>query len=101
MTVDSQRTAFESALAAVRSLDDLEKLREHWLGRKGGELTKQLKTLGTLKDPAERKQAGERINALKNDVTAALDARRAELLEVEPALASPLDITAPGLRPRP
>lgn len=100
MTVDSQRTAFESALSAVRSLDDLEKLRERWLGRKGGELTAQLKTLGTLKDPAERKQAGERINALKNDVAAALDARRAELLEVEPALAAPLDITAPGTRPR-
>lgn len=100
MTVDSQREAFDRALAAVRSLDDLEKLREHWLGRKGGELTKQLKTLGTLKDPAERKQAGERINALKNDVTAALDARRSELLEVEPALAAPLDITAPGTRPR-
>jgi phenylalanyl-tRNA synthetase alpha chain len=100
MTVDSQRTAFESALSGVRSLDDLEKLRERWLGRKGGELTAQLKTLGTLNDPAERKQAGERINALKNDVAAALDARRAELLEVEPALAAPLDITAPGTPPR-
>jgi phenylalanyl-tRNA synthetase alpha chain len=99
-STDSQRTAFFDALAAVRSLDDLEKLREHWLGRKGGALTTQLKTLGTL-DPAERKQAGERINALKNDVTAALDARRSELLEVEPALAAPLDISAPGARPRP
>ena len=40
MTVDSQRDAFDTALAAVRTLDDLEKLREHWLGRKGGEARK-------------------------------------------------------------
>ncbi|HEX6323917.1 MAG TPA: phenylalanine--tRNA ligase subunit alpha [Vicinamibacterales bacterium] len=99
MNPDEQRSQFQASLAGVRSLDDLEKLREHWLGRKGGELTKQLKTLGTLKDADERRRAGERINALKAHVTEVLDARRAELLEVEPALAAPLDITAPGAPP--
>lgn len=98
MAPDDQRSQFLAALGDVRSLDDLEKLREHWLGRKSGELTTQLKALGTLKDPAERKAAGEGINRLKQEITSALDERRAALLEVEPALASPLDITAPGAR---
>ena len=100
MHIDEQRTLFRASLADVRSLDDLEKLREHWLGRKAGELTRQLKTLGTIADPAEKRRTGEQINTLKAEVTEALDARRAELLEVEPALAAPLDITAPGTRPR-
>lgn len=96
MDIDEQRSQFEAGLAAARSLDDLEKLREHWLGRKSGEITRQLKALGTMKDPAERKGAGERINALKQHVTEAIESRRAALLDVEPALAEPLDITAPG-----
>lgn len=100
MSVDDQRSAFLSALGQVRSLEDLGALRDQWLGRKAGHLTLELKKLGKIADPAERKRTGEQINALKNDVTAALDARRTELLEGEPALASPLDITAPGTRPR-
>lgn len=93
---DSPRAEFQLALAAVHSLDDLEKLREAWLGRKSGRLTLDLKGLGKIADVEERKQAGARINQLKNDVSAALESKRAALLEVEPALASPIDITAPG-----
>lgn len=95
---DSPRAEFFQALAAVQSLEDLEKLREAWLGRKSGRLTLDLKGLGKIADVGERKQAGERINLLKKDVTEALDGKRAQLLEVEPALPSPLDITAPGTR---
>ena len=96
MSLDAQRNEFQAALSAVRSLDAVEKLREHWLGRKAGVLTLQLKTLGTIKDAAERRQTGEQINTLKNEVLAAIEARREALLEVEPALDAPLDITAPG-----
>jgi phenylalanyl-tRNA synthetase alpha chain len=98
MHLDDQRTQFQAALGAVRSLDDLEKLREQWLGRKSGTLTLQLKTLGAIADADERRRTGERINALKQEVAEALEARRAALLEVEPALDAPLDITAPGAR---
>lgn len=99
MTPDSHRSEFETALAAVRSLADLEKLREAWLGRKSGILTEQLKTLGRITDADERRRTGERINRLKADVTAAIESRREGLLDSESALASPLDITAPGTRP--
>ena len=96
---DSPRAEFLLALAAVNTLDDLEKLREAWLGRKAGRLTLDLKGLGRIADVEERKQAGARINQLKNDVSEAIESKRASLLEVEPALASPLDITAPGRAP--
>jgi len=96
---DSPRAEFFQALAAVQSLEDLEKLRDAWLGRKSGRLTLDLKGLGKIADVQERKQAGERINLLKNDVVAEIEKKRAQLLDVEPALPSPLDITAPGTRP--
>src|SRR5688500_18633438 len=98
MDVDEQRSQFQTALAAVRSLEDLEKLREHWLGRKSGVLTIALKNLGQITDLDERRSAGAGINTLKNEVTTEVEARRAGLLDVEPALAAPLDITAPGAR---
>lgn len=96
---DSPRAEFFQALAAVQSLEDLEKLRDAWLGRKSGRLTLDLKGLGKIADVQERKQAGERINLLKNDVVAGIEKKRAQLLDVEPALPSPLDITAPGTKP--
>jgi phenylalanyl-tRNA synthetase alpha chain len=99
MTPDAHRSEFETALAAVRSLADLEKLREVWLGRKSGILTEQLKTLGRISDIEERRRTGESINRLKAEVTAAIEARREVLLDSESALPSPLDITAPGVRP--
>ena len=48
-----------------------------WLGRKGV-LTEQLKSLGAL-PAAERPEAGARINAAKERVQQAIEARRAEL----------------------
>ena len=66
---DSPRAEFLLALAAVNTLDDLEKLREAWLGRKAGRLTLDLKGLGRIADVEERKQAGAGINQLKNDVS--------------------------------
>jgi len=72
-------------------------VRVHWLGKKGV-LTEQLKTLGSL-PAAERPAAGQRINAAKERVQAAIEARRAELeqLEDERQLAAGrIDVTLPG-----
>ncbi len=59
------------------SLAELEQLKVELLGKKGA-ITAQLKALSAL-DPAERKAAGARINAVRDGVAAALDSRRAEL----------------------
>ncbi len=84
-------------VAGSGDLAALEETRVRWLGRKGA-LTEQLKALGTL-EPAERRTAGQRINAAKDALQAALEARRAELerTEDERRLASGrIDVTLPG-----
>ena len=84
-------------IAASADLSALDGVRVGALGKKGG-LTELLKGLGRL--PAEgRKSAGAAINDAKGRITAALDARRAELeaaaLDRE-LRAGAIDVTLPG-----
>ena len=67
----------ERALAEFRGAADpasLENAKARYLG-KSGELTALLRTLGALA-PKERKDAGARINAAKERIEQALEARR-------------------------
>ena len=87
----------ESAITAAGDLTELDSIRVRLLGKKGA-LTLKLKELGTL--PAEQRPiAGQEINAAKERVGAAIDARR-ELLDsarIEAALATQaIDVTLPG-----
>jgi phenylalanyl-tRNA synthetase alpha chain len=78
-------------------LSALDAVRVAALGRKGA-VTELLKGLGSL-PAAERKAAGAVINEAKSRVSAALDARRAELdaAMLERELASgAIDVTLPG-----
>jgi len=90
----------ERALAEFRGATDpaaLEDCKARYLG-KSGELTALLKTLGALA-PGERKSAGARINAGKERIEQALEARRAELAgaRLQQRLAEEaLDVTLPG-----
>jgi phenylalanyl-tRNA synthetase alpha chain len=75
----------------------LENAKARYLG-KAGELTALLKTLGTLA-AEERKSAGAAINAAKDRLESALDARRAALAEARLAVRlaeEALDVTLPG-----
>jgi phenylalanyl-tRNA synthetase alpha chain len=84
-------------VAACGALPALEDVRVKWLGKKGV-LTEQLKALGGL-PAAERPAHGARINVAKEEVQAAIEARRAELqrLAIEHELAAGrIDVTAPG-----
>ena len=86
-----------AAIAASADLGTLDAVRVRWLGKKG-ELTAALKSVGAL-PAAERRAAGQDINAAKERVQAALDARRGELerRHVDQALiAGRLDVTLPG-----
>jgi phenylalanyl-tRNA synthetase alpha chain len=90
----------ERALAAFRAAADpasLEDTKARFLG-KSGELTALLKGLGALA-PQERKSAGARINAAKERIEQALEARRAELagLKLQARLSEEaLDVTLPA-----
>jgi phenylalanyl-tRNA synthetase alpha chain len=89
-----------AALAQIASSPDiagLEALRVHWLGKKGA-LTEQLKALGALA-PSERPAAGARINAAKDQLTQAIEARRATLEQQavdRKLIEGRLDVTLPG-----
>ena len=90
----------ERALAEFRAAADpasLENAKARYLG-KSGELTALLRALGALA-PEERKDAGARINAAKERIEQALEARRGELsgARLRARLAEgALDVTLPG-----
>jgi phenylalanyl-tRNA synthetase alpha chain len=86
-----------AAIAASADLEALDQVRIQWLGKKG-ELTAALKSLGTL-PAAERRTAGQTINAAKEQVQRALEARRVELERRRDDLelaAGRIDVTLPG-----
>lgn len=89
----------QAEIEAAQDLPSLDQVRVKALGKKG-ELTSLLKQLGQL-DPADRPEAGARINEAKQAVQAALEARK-EVLEQEQlagALAADaVDVTLPGRR---
>ncbi len=84
-------------IAACPDLSGLDDIRVRFLGKKG-ELTAQLKQLGSLSS-AERPAAGQAINQAKQQLQAALQARRdvldSEQLEQELS-AGAVDVTLPG-----
>lgn len=86
-------------VAAAGDLDALDAVRVQALGKKG-EITQRMKTLGRL-DPEARKTAGQSLNALKDAIAEAIEARKAALSEtaLEARLAEErIDVTLP---PRP
>ena len=90
----------ERAHAAFRTAGDpaaLEDAKARFLG-KSGELTAQLKGLGALA-PEARRSAGARINAAKDEIERALEARRAALADsrLQARLAEEaIDVTLPA-----
>jgi phenylalanyl-tRNA synthetase alpha chain len=84
---------------AANDIQSLEEVRVTALGKKG-RVTDLMKTLGTL-SPEERKEMGQALNRLKDEITAEIDARattlKAAALNARLA-AEKLDVT---LSPRP
>ncbi len=65
------------AIAGAGDIAGLDAVRVATLGRKGS-ITLLMKGLGTL-DPQARRQAGQALNAAKDDLQSAIDRRREEL----------------------
>jgi len=95
--LDTIRARAEKEIAAADSLEELERLRVAYLGKKG-ELTALLKQVGQL-PPEERKTAGQTVNVAKEAVQASIDARHEVLAkaEMEQRLESErVDVSLPG-----
>ena len=83
--------------ASATSLDEIEKLRVHYLGKKGS-ITSLIKELSQL-PPEERPEAGAAVNAAKNEVENTLSAKRDAITEqelTEKLGKEPFDISLPG-----
>jgi phenylalanyl-tRNA synthetase alpha chain len=86
-----------AAAAAAQDLDALEAIRVDALGRKG-RITGLMKGLGQM-DPDARRAAGQTLNRAKEDVAAAIEARKAalEAADLDRRLATErIDVTLPA-----
>ena len=92
------RVELEQAAAALRTPENREQFRLHWLGRKQGRL-KSISDAWLKTAPAEaRKALGQHFNLLKQQIDQVLEA------ESSPASGSAhdaeaIDVTLPGIRP--
>ncbi|MBI1273870.1 MAG: phenylalanine--tRNA ligase subunit alpha [Alphaproteobacteria bacterium] len=95
------KTELVAAVGGAATLDALEELRVSALGKKGA-ITGLMKQLSAL-DGDARKQRGAELNRIKDEITALIDARKAELgrAALDARLAGEqIDITLPA-RPLP
>jgi len=80
-TVEKLRQSFEEQTGQIGSLEDLQKLRVQYLGKKG-ELTGVLRGLGSL--PREKRpEAGNALNELRSEIEKRLETKALELSDVE------------------
>ncbi|NNC72654.1 MAG: phenylalanine--tRNA ligase subunit alpha [Sphingomonadaceae bacterium] len=90
------KTDLCAAIDVAASIDALEAVRVHALGKQG-EVTRLLKTLGGM-TPEERKAEGPKINGLRADIAEAIESKKVaiEADELEARLASEsLDMSLP------
>ena len=81
--VEGVRAAFVAELRDAASSDDLQELRNRYLGRKRGAVTALLKSIASA-SPDVRRDLGREANARKREIEEALAARRRGL-EATPA----------------
>ncbi len=95
------RAEFEAAVSAVADEPALQALRDRFVGRKSGALSALLKSLGQVPD-AERREAGQELNAAKaaiEEKLAALGAGLEQRKRDDSLRRDRLDATLPGRRP--
>ena len=99
--VDALRAELLAEVAQAGDLEALEQVRITALGKKG-RITERMKTLGGL-NPDARRAAGQALNAVKDAVSEALEARKASLGDaaLDARLAAErIDVSLPA-RPEP
>ncbi len=94
--LETLRSELTSAVKEAAQLDELEKIRISALGKKG-RITELMKGLGRI-DADARKETGQALNALKNEIAEAIETRKRSLTdsELDARLAGEkVDITLP------
>ena len=97
LDLDQLAAAARAAIAGCADLAAVEEIKVEYFGKKGA-ITALLKSLGALA-PDARREAGARINAVRDELTGLVNARQAaleaEALERKLA-AGRIDVTQPG-----
>lgn len=99
--LDNLRSDLLTAIAEAADSVALDAVRVSALGKKGA-ITELMKSLGGM-EPSARKEAGQAINALKDEIAASIEGRKTdlEMLELDARLMSEqVDVTLPA-RPEP
>jgi phenylalanyl-tRNA synthetase alpha chain len=94
--LDGLKTELLAQVAEAKDLGQLEEARVGALGKKG-RITGMMKDLGSL-SPEERRERGQALNVVKDEVAAAVEARRQALQREETARrleAERVDVTLP------
>jgi phenylalanyl-tRNA synthetase alpha chain len=94
--VEKLLSALGKESASVKSEADKKEFRDHWLARKDGVLTR-INELWLKVAPKEAKrEVGQRVNRLKSEVEARVEAALAKSVKAQPEFA--IDISLPGIR---
>lgn len=94
---DQLRDTIMKDVDAANSVDALEEIRVSVLGKKG-RITDMMKGLGRMA-PEERKAAGQALNALKDEIAAALDQKKTALADADldrRLVTEKIDVTLPS-----
>ena len=98
MTTIEVKQKFDEALLNVNTIEELEQLRVEYTGKKGyvTELMKEMKSLSN----EEKKEFGQSVNVLKNEVNDILTAKRKEMeqkaIEMENNMMPEFDVSIPA-----
>ncbi len=79
--LDALRKELMAAIGKATDSDELEVLRVEALGKKG-RVTRLMKELGTM-DAEKRRSIGQSLNSIKNEITLAIEERKATLANSE------------------
>ena len=92
--IEKIKTGFNSDVAEVTSLEELEKIRVKYLGRNGlvSNLFDQLKTLSNEQKPL----LGKNLNELRNQINAEFNQLKTSLESNKSSSTSEIDLTLPG-----
>ena len=92
--IDAIRATFQADLEEVVSDQDLQTVRDRYLGRKQGALAALMKSMADA-PAADRPALGKTANALKREIDEALTNRR-QTLQASARPAGAVDVTLPG-----
>jgi phenylalanyl-tRNA synthetase alpha chain len=100
--LDAEIAAVQAEIdeAPITTDAEAEAFRVRFLGRKSGVVTDLFGKMGTV-PPETRRALGQRLNALKQEAQARLDAATAALATETASGATDLDLTLPGRVPAP